>query len=170
MVGREKRRIAGLLTVVVVAWFVTPVAGQGQVKDKLDLHKIPKSVMDALTAKFPRAEIRKWTKETEDGVVLYDIELKQDGRNFEADIKEDGTFHNWEKEIEARELPDVVKKAVEKKYPKSTLKMSMAITAVTNGKDSLEGYEIIVETADKSEVEVTVGPDGKILEDSGDKK
>ena len=34
----------------------------------------------------------------------------------------------------------------------------------------LEGYEIELTTADKKEVEVTVAPDGKILEDSGEKK
>jgi hypothetical protein len=41
----------------------------------------------------------------------------------------------------------------------------MVITAVKDGKDALEGYEIVIETADKKEVEVTVAPDGEILEE-----
>jgi hypothetical protein len=41
---------------------------------------------------------------------------------------------------------------------------------VKNNKEMLEGYEIVLETADKKEVEVTVAPDGKILEDSTDEK
>ena len=44
------------------------------------------------------------------------------------------------------------------------------VTEVKDGKDKLEGYEIVLETADKKEVEVTVAPDGKILEDSTDEK
>jgi hypothetical protein len=40
----------------------------------------------------------------------------------------------------------------------------MVITAVVDGKDVLEGYEIVLETTDRKEVEVTVAPDGKILE------
>jgi hypothetical protein len=127
-------------------------------------------VMDALKAKFPKAQIHKWTREKEGDIVVYDIEFKQEGRKFEADIKEDGTIHDWEKEIAAKHLPKAVKTAVETKYPKSTPKEIMAVTAVKDGEDSLEGYEIVLETADKKGVEVTVAPDGKILEDSGEKK
>jgi uncharacterized membrane protein YkoI len=136
----------------------------------LELDKIPKLVTDALKAKFPNAEIHKWTKEKEGDIVVYDIEFKQQDRKFEADIKEDGTIHNWEKEIAAKDLPEAVMKAVEEKYPKSTLKEIMEITSVKDGKDELEGYEVVLETADKKEVEVTVAPDGGILEDSGEKK
>ncbi len=139
-------------------------------KDDLELDKIPEVVMDALKAKFPKAEIHKWTKEKEDDIVIYDIEFKQEGRKFEADIKEDGSIHNWEKEIAAEDLPDAVKMAVATKYSKATIKEIMEITAVSDGKDALEGYEIVLETADKKEVEVTVAPDGKILEDSGEKR
>jgi hypothetical protein len=36
---------------------------------------------------------------------------------------------------------------------------------VKNGNDELEGYEIVLKTADMKEVEVTMGPDGTILEE-----
>ena len=136
----------------------------------LQLNKVPKAVMNALKAKFPKAEIDKWTEEKEGDIVIYDIEFKQEGWKFEADIKEDGAIHNWEKAIEIKNLPEAVRKAVEMKYPKSTIKEIMEITAVIDGKDALEGYEIILETADMKEVEVTVAPDGKIVDDSGEKK
>jgi uncharacterized membrane protein YkoI len=155
--------LAGLL-------LVGPDASSQEKKDKLDLKKIPKAVMNALKAKFPRAEIHKWTKEKEGDKVVYDIEFKQGGKKFEADIYEDGTIHNWEKEISARDLPEAVKKAVEKKYPRSTLKEIMEITEVKDTKEKLHGFEVVLTTADKKEVEVTVAPDGKILEDSGEKK
>jgi uncharacterized membrane protein YkoI len=160
---------AGCLLMVVLAGFMAlQPAASAQDKDKLDLDKIPKKVMDALKTKFPRAEIHKWTKEKEGDVVVYDIEFKQEGRKFEADIKDNGTIHNWEKEVAVKYVPDAVKKAVEKRYPGSTPKEIMEITAVKNGKDELEGYEVVLETADKKkEVELTVAPDGKVLEDSG---
>jgi hypothetical protein len=156
----------------VLAMAVLPQsADPAQEKTKLNLDKIPKKVMNTLKAKFPKAEIHKWTREKEGDIVIYDIEFKQEGRKFEADIKEDGTIHNWEKEVAVQYLPDAVKKAVEKKYPNSVLKEIMEITAVKNGKDEREGYEIVLETAGKkSEVEVMVAPDGRILEDSGKKK
>jgi uncharacterized membrane protein YkoI len=135
-----------------------------------DLDKIPKAVMDALKAKFPRAKIDKWTKETENGKVVYDIEFKQDGRKAEADIAEDGTILNFEKEFDAKDLPKAVTDAVEKKYPKAKMKEVMEITEIKDKKEVHGGFEIVLETADKKEVEVTVAKDGKILEDSGAKK
>lgn len=136
----------------------------------LQLDKIPQKVMNGLKTKFPKAEIHKWTQEKEGDLVIYDFEFEQEGQKFEADIMEDGSIHNWEKAILINDLPEAVKKTVDTKYPRSTIKEIMEITAVIDGKDALEGYEIVLETAEMKEVEVTVAPDGKILEDSGDMK
>jgi uncharacterized membrane protein YkoI len=161
------RRIIGSVGLVAVLGLfpAAPVAVAQEKKDE-----IPKAVMDALKAKFPKPEITKWTKEKEGDKVVYDIEFTQDGRKCEADIFEDGTIHNFEKAIAAKDLPKPVTEAVEKKYPKATMKEIMEITEVKDKKEMLEGYEIVLETADKKEVEVTVAPDGKILEDSTDEK
>ena len=135
-----------------------------------DLDKIPKQVMDALKAKFPKAEIRKWTKEKEGDDVVYDIEFKENGRACEADIKEDGTYINYEKAIAAKDLPAAVTGAIEGKFPKATLKEIMEETEVNGNDEKLSAYEVVLVTADKKEMEVRLSPDGKILEDSGAKK
>jgi hypothetical protein len=131
--------------------------------------KIPKAVMNALLAKFPKAKIDKCTKAKEGNDIVYDIEFKQEGRNCEADIKENGTYINYEKAIGVKELPKAVRNAIETRYPKSSLKEIMEETEV-NGKDEkLSAYEVVLATADKKEVEVRVSPEGKILEDTGAK-
>jgi hypothetical protein len=56
-----------------------------------------------------------WTRETEGGVVIYDIEFGQERLKFEADIKQDGTMHNWERQASLADLPGAVKKAMPKK-------------------------------------------------------
>jgi uncharacterized membrane protein len=129
--------------------------------------EIPQVVMDTLKAKFREAEIDTWTREEEGDIVVYDIEFTQQEQKFEADIKEDGSIHNWEKAIAAGDLPEVVRLAAEKTYPHAVLKEIMMITAVVDGQDALEGYEIVLQTADDREVEITVAPDGTVLEDSG---
>ncbi len=139
-----------------------------KVNEDLKLDKIPQVVMTGLKTRFPKADIHKWTKEKEDDIVVYDIEFKQEGQKFEADIKEDGTIYNWEKEIADKDLPEAVKKTVEVKYPNSTIKEIMEITAVNDGQDMLEGYEIVLVTAENKDIEVTVTPKGIILEDSGE--
>ncbi|MDH4270495.1 MAG: hypothetical protein OEW18_00815 [Candidatus Aminicenantes bacterium] len=140
---------------------------EGVVQEDAQLAEIPQVVMDALKAKFPEAEIQKWAEEKEGDIVLYDIEFKLQDQNFEADIKEDGSIYNWERAIAAEDLPDAVRQAAEKMYPNAVLKEIMMITAVVDGQDTLEGYEIVLQTADDKEVEITVAPDGTILEDSG---
>ncbi len=132
--------------------------------------KIPKAVMDALLSKFPKAKIDKCTKAKEGDDIVYDIEFKQEGRKCEADITEKGIYINYEKAIEAKDLPKVVRDAIEKRYPKPTLKEIMEETEVKGKDEKLSAYEVVLVTADKREVEVRVAPDGKILEDTGAKK
>jgi uncharacterized membrane protein YkoI len=165
IVGRRGWASGGLVAAVVV---LTAVVARGD--EAKDVDKIPKAVMDTLKAKFPKAKIDKWTKETENGKVMYDIEFKQDGRKTEADIAEDGTLLNFEREFDAKDLPKAVTEAVEKKYPRSKIKEVMEITDIKDKKEVHGGFEIVLKTADKKEVEVTVAKDGKVLEDSGAKK
>jgi hypothetical protein len=102
--------------------------------------------------------------------IIYDIEFTQEGRKCEADIRENGTYVNFEKAIEAKDLPKLVRDAIEKRYPRATLKEVMEETEVTGKDERLSAYEIILVTADRKEAEVRVSPDGKILEDTGAKK
>jgi preprotein translocase subunit SecD len=163
-VPMSARRLQWVAPVLLAAFVFTGTASSADEKE------IPKKVMDALKAKFPKAEIHKWTKEKEGDAVVYDIEFKENGRKCEADIKEDGTYVNYEREIAAKDLPKAVTDAVEKKYPKATMKEIMEIMEVKGKEDKLEGYEIVLVTADKKEVEVTIAPDGKVLEDSTEEK
>jgi hypothetical protein len=144
--------------------------GTGEIRaqeESVPQNKIPKVVMDALLAKFPKAKIDKCTKAKEGGDVVYDIEFKQEDRKCEADIKENGTYINYEKAIEAKDLPKVVSDAVEKRYPKSTLKETMEETEVKGKDEKLSAYEVVLLTADKKDVELRLAPDGKILEGTG---
>jgi hypothetical protein len=131
--------------------------------------KIPKAVMDALLAKFPKAKIDKCTREKDGNDVIYDIEFTQEGRKCEADIKENGTYINYEKAIEAKNLPKAVRDAVEKKYPRATMKEIMEETEVKGKDEKVVAYEVVLLTADKKTVELSLSPDGKILEEEGDK-
>jgi hypothetical protein len=154
-----------------IALFVFIGAGTVRAQEEaVPLDKIPKAVMDALLSKFPKAKIDKCTKAKEGNDIVYDIEFKQDGRKCEADIKENGVYINYEKAIEAKDLPKSVRDAIEKKYPKATMKEIMQETEVKGKEEKLSAYEVVLVTADKRDVEVRVSPEGKILEDTGEKK
>jgi hypothetical protein len=147
-----------------------PTQAAASAQEKVDPAKIPAKVLGALKARFPKAEIHQSTKEKEGRIVVYDLEFTQKGRKFEADITVGGTIVNWEKGIAARDLSEAVKKSVEEKYPKSSLKEIMEVTAVKSGKDVPEGFEVLLETAGKKKLEVTVARNGKFLEEPSAKK
>jgi hypothetical protein len=144
-------------------------ARTGAQEEAVPLDKIPKKVMEALLSKFPKAKIDKCTKAKEGDDIVYDIEFKQEGRKCEADIKESGIYINYEKAIAAKDLPKAVRAAIDKKYPKSTLKEIMEETEVMGKDEKIIAYEVVLVTAANNEVEVKVSPDGKILEDTGEK-
>ncbi len=169
MISRRRSR-PFLLSFLLIVFLFALAAAREQGKDKPDLNKVPKQVMEALKAKFPKAEVDKWTREKEGDVFVHDFEFRQEGRKLEADIREDGTILNWERQIAVKDLPGAVLRAIEGKYPKAVIKEGMAVTDVKEGKDLPEGYEVLFQMPDGKRVEVTVAPDGKFLEESGEEK
>jgi hypothetical protein len=136
---------------------------QADDKDKKDAKiapdKLPKAVLDAIKGRLPGAEITSAEKEIEDNVVVYDIELKHQGRKYEMDIKEDGTIIEIEKEV--KDVPKAITKAVLGKYPKATIKEVMEVNKVKGKEETPIHYEVTIETADKKTMEVIVSLDGK---------
>lgn len=163
-----KSLIMSLHFVLLAGAFLAAPMAQAQNTNNSD--QIPRQVLNGLKAKFSKPTIEKWTKENEGGLVVFDIEFTQEGRKFEADIAEDGTIKNWEKAIAAEDLPSAVRNTVGKKYPRASMKEIMQITTIANGKEKVEGYEILLRTTENKSVEVTIAPDGKVLEDSGESK
>ncbi len=147
------------------------LAGACGIDDKnVPLDKVPKPVMDAIKARFPGAEINSVEKETEDGMVVYDIELKHQGRKYEMDIKEDSTVFEIEKEVALKDVPEAVTKAVKTKYPDATIKEVMEVNKVKGKEETPIHYEVTLKTVGKKELEVIVSLDGKTIKTEGEEK
>lgn len=138
--------------------------------EKITPDKLPKKVMDAVKDRFPDAEITSAEKETEDGKVVYDIELKHKGRKYEMDIQEDGTIIEVEKQVDAKDLPEEVAKAIKAKFPDATIKEIMEVNKVKDKKETPDHYEVVLVTKDKKEMEVTVSLDGKTIKEEKEEK
>jgi len=133
-------------------------------QEKVDASKLPPKVAEALKARFPGATITQVTKETENGEVIYDIEMTKDGKKHEMDCKEDGTLVDIQNEIAVQDLPAAAVNAIKAKYPNSTIKEVGEILVVKDKKETRDHFEVIIETADKKEVELTVSLDGTKIE------
>ncbi|MFI5455228.1 MAG: PepSY-like domain-containing protein [Isosphaerales bacterium] len=133
---------------------------------KIELKDVPKAVLDAVKAKFPKAELTGATKETEEGKTTYEIALKDKGQKVDVALTADGKITEIETEIAARDLPEAVSSALEAKYPKATIKKAELITEIDGAKES-KNYEVVVVTEAKKSLEVKVSPEGKILKEDG---
>ncbi len=163
------RGIMSLMCLIAVAVLVTSVLAADK-PEKIAPDKLPQKVKDAIKARFPKGEITSAEKEIEDGNVVFDIELKSEGKKYEMDIKEDGTIIEIEKEVATKDLPEAVTKALEAKYPKSTIKEAMEVNKVEGTKETPIHYEINIETAEKKKLEVIVSLDGKSVKTEEEEK
>ena len=144
-----------------VAFLVAVASAQDE---KVEPDKLPQKVKDTLKMRWSTAKITVATKTMENGAVVYDIEMTQDGKKREADIKEDGSIVNFENQIAIKDLPKAVADAVKAKHPDATIKEAMETLVVKEGNDVVDEYEVLLETADKKEIELTVSVDGKKIE------
>src|SRR5437764_5502124 len=133
----HRRVVLGALAFILFAGTATVRAQEETVPPD----KIPKAVMDALLGKFPKAKIDRCTKAKEGDDIVYDIEFKQEGRKCEADIKENGTYINYEKAIAEKDLPRAVRDGIDKRYPKAVFKEVMEETEVKGNDEKLSAYE-----------------------------
>lgn len=129
---------------------------------KIPLSEVPKAVLDAVKAKFPKTEIKQAIKEVEDGKTSYEIETKEGDRSIDINLKPDGTILSFEKELAVGDLPKAVMTAIETMYPKAKIEKAELLTEIEDGKEETV-YEVALTTADKKETEVKLSPEGKIV-------
>ncbi len=87
---------------------------------------------------------------------VYEVTLRENGSAIDITVEEDGEIEEVERVIDLKELPKVVTDALARKFPKSTLKSAEAIYEVEGDELELEGYEVKLETADKTAIEADV--------------
>jgi len=156
------RTVAAVVTVALV------VAGGRADEEKVPLDKLPIPVSEAVKKRFPKAELVEAAKETsKDGdkeKVEYEVTVKDGGTKIDVMLTPDGKITLIEKEIAAKDLPKAVTEALDAKYPKATLKVVEEVIKVTDGKEALDFYEVLLVTAEKKTFEVKLTAEGKITE------
>jgi hypothetical protein len=134
-------------------------------EEKVPISKLPEKVVSAVKARFAGAELVSAEKETENGETVFEVVIKYKGSTIEVTLKPDGTITEIEKEITAKDLPKVVSEALEKKFAKATIKKVEEVTKVDKKVEKLAYYEVLLVTAEKKTLEVSVAPDGKIVKE-----
>jgi hypothetical protein len=129
-------------------------------EEKVPLDKLPKAVVEAVKAKFPKAELIGAEKETEKGKTSYEVNIKDGKQAIDVTVTPEGKIVLVEKEIAVDDLPKAVAEAIKARYPKGTIKSAEEVSE----DDKITEYEVVIVVGKKT-LEVTFDPTGKFIEE-----
>ncbi len=137
--------------------------------ESIKLEDVPKPVLSAVKTKFPEGKVTKAVKEVEDGKTIYELVVEVEGKTLDVAVSDKGKLLEIEEPVDAAKLPEAVTDAIKAKYPESKIKKAEQIVKFEgDGQEKEKAFEVLLATEGKKDVEVTVSPKGKILDDEKD--
>jgi uncharacterized membrane protein YkoI len=86
-------------------------------EQEVSLQQVPPAARTALLKFAGGAKITEVEREKKHGVTFYEAEWQVDGREHEAKVTADGDLMELEVEVDAKDVPAVVRRAAEKTFP-----------------------------------------------------
>jgi hypothetical protein len=159
----------GMLTKAALVLVGALVADGGD-EEKVPLSSLPAPVKAAIKARFPGAELKGASKESEGGETIFEVSLTYKGDKYDVALEPNGEIEEVERAVFVDALPSAVIKAIKARYPKAEIEAAEEVT----DEDGEVTYEVAIEVGGK-DIEVAVTPKGKIKqagegdEEKGDK-
>ena len=133
--------------------------------------RLPTKAVAAIKAAFPTARIRDVEREREDGVLIYEVELRVGYKEIEVEVDAEGGIGSVEEELRIADAPKAVLAACKKLYPTAEIdeveRCEIRGVFLHTGFAALAEprivYEVELETADDKEVELVLEAAGKAL-------
>lgn len=150
---------AALLIIMLLAFNPVNAAENEVSKDQ-----VPKAVLEAFEKAYPNAKEVEFEKEMIEGKAAYEVEYKENGKEYEILYDAEGVVLQKEESIDVKTLPEPVVQAITKAYPKATIKEAEKIMAPDG---TITGYEVEIKTEGK-ELELELDTTGKILKTEQD--
>ncbi|SNX58804.1 Putative beta-lactamase-inhibitor-like, PepSY-like [Nitrosomonas ureae] len=128
-------------------------------ENEVSKDQVPKTVLEAFEKSYPNAKEVEFEQGMIEGKTVYEIEYKENGREYEIMYDADGEILQKEESIDMETLPEPVAQAIAKAYPKATLEEA---EKVMNPDGTVTGYEVEIMSEGKK-FELQVDTYGKIL-------
>ena len=107
---------------------------------EVSVASVPKPVHDKVKARFKDATVAGAPREqTEEGQLVYEVNLKQHGRDIDVTLTPDGDMRLIEQEIARKDLPRAVAHILDKRYPKPPTLAEESSCFVTMAWDATQG-------------------------------
>jgi uncharacterized membrane protein YkoI len=117
---------------------------------------LPPAVLTAFTKSYPNAKIKEVGMEMEDSTTYYEIESKDGKTKRSLLFTADGTLKEIEEAMKTDDLPEAVKNAIQREYPKGKIKRAEKII-----EEGVTSYELVVKSG-KEKYEVALSAEGAI--------
>ena len=134
--------------------------GQANAGSKeLSKDQVPKAVSDAFVKAYPDAKDLTYEEEIFEGKKAYEVEYKKNGMEFGFIYNADGVLLLKEEEIDVKELPDPVVKAIMKAHPEATIEEAEKMMKPDG---TVTVYEVEIKVSGK-EIKLELDVSGNIL-------
>lgn len=151
--------ITTILTIFLIAFGLANANAK-----EVSKHQVPKAVLEAFEKAHPSAEEIEFEKEMVEGKAVYEVEYKENGKEFEITYDADGVILQIEETLDVKALPEPIIQAISKAYPKATIE---GAEKVINPDGTVAAYEVEIKTEGKK-LELELDANGKILKTEQD--
>jgi hypothetical protein len=142
-------------SLIAIAVTLLSISGVAQEK-KITASQVPAAVIAAFKSSYPKATIRGYAEEKEDGKTLYEIESLDDSTRRDVLYNIDGTVAEVEESIAATDLPADALQAIKQKYPRAVIVLAEKTTA-----GDTVGYEVSLRNG-KARIAMEFDSSGKV--------
>jgi len=122
---------------------------------KISADEVSSIIIDNFNKQFPQAEKSKWEIEEKN----YEVEFQLGKNKYSAKYNAKGEWLETEQEIKSSDLPDAVKKAIEKEFGKVEIEDVEKVSLP----DNVLVYELEIEQNEKQKHEVQFSLEGTLL-------
>ena len=122
-------------------------------------YQVPKTILEAFEKAHPNAKEIEFEKGMIESKAVYEVEYKENGREYEILYDSDGVILQKEETIDVKTLPELLLQAISKAYPRATIEEA---EKVMNPDGTITGYEVEIKT-DGEKLELELDTYGKIL-------
>lgn len=122
---------------------------------------VPKPVLDAVVAKYPKAKMLEFSRETEEHGTVYEVKLEASGARVEVEVSPEGAILEEERVISPADLPSAVKAALlRSRYAKAKVERAEKVTATADPEHPTYELEVVL---DAKRSELVFSADGRLL-------
>ena len=151
--------ITTILTTFLIAFGLANASAK-----EVSKHEVPKAVLEAFEKAYPNAKEVEFEKEIFEGKAAYEVEYKENGREYEILYNSDGVILQIEETLDVKALPEPIIQAISKAYPKATIEDA---ERVIKPDGTVTVYEVEIKTGGKK-LELELDANGKILKTEED--